>query len=286
MPCGEAISHCLFYKVICPTGKKSCARENLSSRHSENIPLRDCPKSHLRFPLSRPEKGRIAIVTNVGQGMRWTLQRQAQSLRGRTMPQRTAKSCGPGAPMQALSLAGDILRDDGGKKAWSPGRSRISRKTIAQGRPDDPPVPVVLPRAFCCTRTMGAVGTRPSLRPSVFEGGSCNNSDASVPRERGAEPCSARRPGQAKRDPGPITTGRSLLHAGAPTLCHHKSLWLWVPAFAGLRGDDDGGCSPYSLRTPSRASKARPDGNTAATPVSPHMASTRSARHRPETPGR
>jgi hypothetical protein len=38
-------------------------------------------------------------------------------------------------------------------------------KTIAQGRPDDPPVPVVLPRAFCCTRTMGAVGTRPSLRP-------------------------------------------------------------------------------------------------------------------------
>jgi hypothetical protein len=32
--------------------------------------------------------------------------------------------------------------------SWSPGRSRISRKTIAQGRPDDPPVPVVLPRAF------------------------------------------------------------------------------------------------------------------------------------------
>jgi hypothetical protein len=62
------------------------------------------------------------------------------------------------------------LRGDGGNQAWSPGRSRISRKTIAQGRPDDPPVPVVLPRAFCCTRAMGAVGTRPSLRPLIFEG--------------------------------------------------------------------------------------------------------------------
>jgi len=29
------------------------------------------------------------------------------------------------------------LAGDGGKKARSPGRSRISRKTIAQGRPDD-----------------------------------------------------------------------------------------------------------------------------------------------------
>src|SRR5258707_13853067 len=62
------------------------------------------------------------------------------------------------------------LADDGGNQAWSPGRSRISRKAIAQGRPDDPPVPVVLPRAFFCTRTMGAVGTRPSLRPLLSRG--------------------------------------------------------------------------------------------------------------------
>ena len=40
------------------------------------------------------------------------------------------------------------LAGDGGKKARSPGRSRISRKTIAQGRPDDSAEPVVLPRAF------------------------------------------------------------------------------------------------------------------------------------------
>src|SRR5450755_3398563 len=40
------------------------------------------------------------------------------------------------------------LADDGGNQAWSPGRSRISRKTIAQGRPDESAEPVVLPRAF------------------------------------------------------------------------------------------------------------------------------------------
>src|SRR5260370_28926324 len=80
---------------------------------------------------------------------------------------RSAKSCGPGAPMQALKVSKTLTRlaDDGGNQARSPGRSRISRQTVAQGRPDDPPVPVVLPRAFCCTRTMGAVGTRHSLRP-------------------------------------------------------------------------------------------------------------------------
>jgi hypothetical protein len=27
--------------------------------------------------------------------------------------------------------------DDGDNKAWSPGRARINRNTIAQGRPDD-----------------------------------------------------------------------------------------------------------------------------------------------------
>jgi hypothetical protein len=63
--------------------------------------------------------------------------------------------------------------DDGGKKARSPGRLRISRKTIAQGRPVDPPVPVVLPRAFFCTRTMGACGHPAFPAPSRYdEGGS------------------------------------------------------------------------------------------------------------------
>src|ERR1700694_522600 len=43
---------------------------------------------------------------------------------GRMMLTRTAKSCGPGAPTLASSFAGFVPRDDGGKKARSPGRAR------------------------------------------------------------------------------------------------------------------------------------------------------------------
>ena len=60
---------------------------------------------------------------------------------------RTAKSCGPDAPRLALRFR-EMTRGNGDNKAWSPGRSRISRKTIAQGMPVAPAEPVVLPRAF------------------------------------------------------------------------------------------------------------------------------------------
>src|SRR5580692_12206004 len=59
---------------------------------------------------------------------------------------------------------------DGGKRARSPGRSRISRKTIAQGRPDDPPVPVVLPRAFLLHADRGCGGHPAFPAPSYFGG--------------------------------------------------------------------------------------------------------------------
>ena len=49
-------------------------------------------------------------------------------------PQRTAKSCGPGAATLALP-AGACSRTTGARKAASPGRARISRKTIARGKP-------------------------------------------------------------------------------------------------------------------------------------------------------
>ena len=60
---------------------------------------------------------------------------------------RTAKSCGPGAPTLALSERSDPLMTVA-RKPGSPRRSRISRNTIAQGRPVAPAEPVVLPRAF------------------------------------------------------------------------------------------------------------------------------------------
>jgi hypothetical protein len=48
--------------------------------------------------------------------------------------QRTAKSCGPGAATLALRWW-VFLPATGARKAASPGRARISRKTIARGKP-------------------------------------------------------------------------------------------------------------------------------------------------------
>ena len=53
--------------------------------------------------VSFPIEGRLAIVTDVGNGMRWTHIAERDSLARRAAFVRTAKSCGPGAPMQALS---------------------------------------------------------------------------------------------------------------------------------------------------------------------------------------
>jgi len=53
----------------------------------------------------------------------------------RAARKRTAKSCGPGIPTLMSSLRGDDLAGDGGKKARSPGSSKETVKTIAQGMP-------------------------------------------------------------------------------------------------------------------------------------------------------
>jgi hypothetical protein len=70
------------------------------------------------LPIPSHTEGRFAIVTDVGHGMRWTRQRLARDgvagrverlvsdhrVCGREMLLRTAKSCGPDAPMLASSL--------------------------------------------------------------------------------------------------------------------------------------------------------------------------------------
>ena len=123
---------------------------------------------HVFFTSSRlDQEGRIAIVTNVECGTRWTHMASMKT----SEPMRTAKSCGPGLPTLRLSSRDDDLADDGGKKARSPRRSRISRKTIAQGMPVDLAEPVVTAACFfCCRRAMGEAFTRHSLRPLCFRG--------------------------------------------------------------------------------------------------------------------
>jgi hypothetical protein len=51
------------------------------------------------------------------------------------------------------------------------GEHEVSRKTIAQGKPECFSVsPVVLPLCFLCAGPMGATGTRLSLRSLFFRG--------------------------------------------------------------------------------------------------------------------
>jgi len=82
--------------LICPTGWLVI---RLSSPFRKNIPVLSRPKSLLYPPPSRPEEGRIAIVTDVGHGMRWT----RAALLTRALTSRTEKSCGPDAPTLASS---------------------------------------------------------------------------------------------------------------------------------------------------------------------------------------
>jgi hypothetical protein len=103
--------------------------------------------------------------------------RERSGRAGRTALMRTVKSCGPGTrcwcqvsrrfrrPDRAREAFNP--RDDGDKKELVAGESaKDPVKTTAQGRPDDPGYTCGSCRVlFCCTRAMGAAGTRPSLRP-------------------------------------------------------------------------------------------------------------------------
>src|ERR1700688_4145392 len=86
------------------------------------------------------------------------------------MLMRTAKSCGPDAPTLASSFAGFVPRDDGGKRARSPGRARNKPLNHCAGKAGCSGEPVVTnARAFYNTRAAaGATGTRLSLRPLIF----------------------------------------------------------------------------------------------------------------------
>src|SRR5882757_9766401 len=99
------------------------------------------------------------------------------------------KSCGSGAAVLALSPGeAKLLAGDGGKRAVLRGEHVISRKAIAQGRPEYSNCPVcscALLFAQIARETAGAASTRSSLRP-LSSGGT--NEDANfgrnAPRDR------------------------------------------------------------------------------------------------------
>src|SRR3954451_14022430 len=95
-------------EMICPTGKSLVF---LSIPLSKNISLPTPPKSVACAARLVPKEGRLAIVTDVGNGMRWTLVARLTNV-----PRRTAKSCGPDAPMLASSFAEESPLGEGGKQ--------------------------------------------------------------------------------------------------------------------------------------------------------------------------
>ena len=84
---------------------------------------------------------------------------------------RTAKLCGPDAPMLASSLRVNNPQATVAKEPGHRGERRISRRTIAQGRPDcfGEPVATTLVRFLFAREAAGASRTRLSLRPLIFE---------------------------------------------------------------------------------------------------------------------
>ena len=117
-------------------------------------------------PVPLPLEGRLAIVTDVGSGMRWACWRAR-----RAWPVRTAKSCGPDPPTLGSSLCVTNAQATVAKKPGTPGRARDTPSNHCAGNAGCFGVPVVTAACFfCCRRAMGAASTRHSLCPLLREG--------------------------------------------------------------------------------------------------------------------
>ena len=183
-------------RQIGTTGKSV---KNLSSPSRKNIPLSFSAQiSGITPPVSRQMRG-------VGHRHERAVRcdgRESATRRARW--KRTAKSCGSGAAVLALSpREAKLLAGDGGKRAVLREEHEVSRKAIAQGRPECSRCPVcscAVLFAQIARETAGAASTRSSLRPLISKRA---NEDANLgritPRER--EAVFSRHRGEAKRYP-------------------------------------------------------------------------------------
>jgi hypothetical protein len=122
--------------LICPTGTLA---KTLSTPRAKNILL--FRSNHQVYGRLVPLRSRgVRVVTNVERNAV-----DAGRADRRAARRRTAKSCGPGAPMSGVTLATMLTHcaDNGGKRNGSPGRARISRKPLRREGRLSPPVPVV-----------------------------------------------------------------------------------------------------------------------------------------------
>jgi hypothetical protein len=66
-------------QVICPTGKKTPHAKSCPPLRAKIFRFAFDPNQTYSFPRPGPQEGRIAIVTDVGHGMRWTRERRETS---------------------------------------------------------------------------------------------------------------------------------------------------------------------------------------------------------------
>ena len=121
----DDVKHCATKQ---PDGQIS---KSLSSPSEKNIPLNPSGKSALRPARLTRQEGRSRSSRTRG-GMRWTRWLRLTSVAFADGEVVWSWRPDAGAKFRESKLH----RIDGGKKARSPGRAQVSRKTTAQGKPD------------------------------------------------------------------------------------------------------------------------------------------------------
>ena len=123
-----------------------------------------------QHPSARPVPTRGAYRDRHGRWVRDAM--DASDAVDESAALRTAKLCGPDAPMLASSLRVNNPQATVAKEPGHRGERRISRRTIAQGRPEcfGEPVVTTLVRFFCCVRGCGCIEHPAFPAPSLFLG--------------------------------------------------------------------------------------------------------------------
>ena len=152
-------------RPIGTTGKSVKPVQSLREKYSASRATQITPIT----PRISSTQGALATSRTRGE-MRWT--RRALADVRRLM--RTAKSCGSGAAVLALSWQKQASAGDGGKKAVHRGEHEVSRNPSRRESRDASAGPVCsCARSYAqiAHETAGAACTRLSLRPLFFRGG-------------------------------------------------------------------------------------------------------------------
>jgi hypothetical protein len=136
----------------------------LSSPSRKNILLKASGKSRVELRPSRPRRGTLAIVTNVGRDAV-----DACGAADECTGKRTAKSCGPDIPTLISGATRERCHPRRQQSPVSGASTKEAVKTIAQGRPERSGEPVATNSYafYFCIRGCGCIGHPVFPAPSI-----------------------------------------------------------------------------------------------------------------------